>query len=89
MADNNFEIPDSWYSAETAMYLDMVGGDPLLAADQGLQTLYHNALFGDLSGEQQQEIYFMLVEYMRDEYGLDFEDVFDWEAFKEWYEQTK
>ena len=30
--------------------------------------------------------YLDLIEYMHDEYGIDFEDSFHWMDFREWYE---
>jgi hypothetical protein len=82
----NIDLPDDWYSAETSMYVDMLGGDPHLVGDDSLQMLFHEALFDmELSPDNRDIIYNELVDYLYTEYGVDFDDVFDWEAYREWY----
>lgn len=49
--------------------------------DQHAQDLFKDAFF-----ENSQEAYFDLVDYMWEEYGIDFEDAFTWEDFRGWYE---
>lgn len=44
------------------------------------------ALFFDAFFEDDKQAYAELIEYMWDEYDIDFEAEFDWEDFKEWYE---
>jgi hypothetical protein len=83
---NDMEMPDHWYHDETSMFVDMLGGDPHLVGDDSLQLLFHEALFDmELDPDTRDNIYNTLVEYMWDEYGIDFDDVFDWEAYREWY----
>lgn len=42
-------------------------------------------LNGDLSDTERENTYKELVDYLWDEYGIDFEEVFDWQDFREWY----
>lgn len=39
----------------------------------------------DLSREERLDAYEMMIDYMMEAYGLDFEDVFDWELYREYY----
>lgn len=48
--------------------------------DMHAQTLFIEAFF-----EQNEGSYQELIDYMWDEYGIDFEDAFEWADFREWY----
>jgi hypothetical protein len=48
--------------------------------DSHAQELFVEAFFNDNDAA-----YIDLVEYMHDEYGIDFEQEFDWQDFREWY----
>lgn len=48
--------------------------------DMHAQTLFTEAFF-----DQNEQAYQELVDYMWWEYGIDFEEAFDWEDFREWY----
>lgn len=50
--------------------------------DMRAQELFVEAFFND-----NQEAYRDLIDYMWDTYEIDFEDAFDWEDFREWYDQ--
>lgn len=55
--------------------------------DGFVQNLYDMALFNsDLSTEEHAYAMDSLKEYLWDEYGVDFDDVFDWEDYREHYE---
>ena len=49
--------------------------------DQHAQDLFMEAFFNDNDAA-----YIDLVDYMWDEYNIDFEDAFDWEDFRDWYD---
>jgi hypothetical protein len=86
MPDQYIEVPDHWYSAETSMYVDLVGGVPQIADDSALQLLFHEALFDmELSPHQREGVLQELERYLWEEYDINFDDVFDWEAYREWY----
>jgi hypothetical protein len=48
--------------------------------DMEAQDLFREAFFNDNQGA-----YFDLIDYMWEQYGIDFEDAFTWEDFREWY----
>lgn len=75
---------DRWNDRELEIFTDSL---PASAQDDDfVQFLYHEALFDmDISPEYRSEIYEMLVDYLADEYGIDFGDAMDWEAYREWY----
>jgi hypothetical protein len=55
--------------------------------DEYAQYWFNEYFFNpDLSDSQREEIYREMVDYMWDEYGIDFEQAFDWEDFREWYD---
>ena len=84
----DFELPDHWTDTEKALFIDMTDGNPVMASDEVLQMYYHATFFAGVNGERQANIYERLVTYMDDEYEIEMDDVFDWEAFAEWYEAT-
>ena len=49
--------------------------------DPRAQELFTEAFFND-----NDQAYQDLVDYLWDVYGLDFEDAFDWEDFRAWYD---
>lgn len=40
----------------------------------------------NLSSDVQYNAYYDLLDYMWEEYGYDFEEGFDWDAYREWYD---
>lgn len=55
--------------------------------DPVAQALFHEGFYnpGTHEGVDKLAIRDTLADYLRDEYGLDFDDVFDWEAWREMY----
>lgn len=87
--DFDYFIPESWSEEQADLYDQLVGSDPIVAGDQQLQFLYQEALFDmDLSAPDRQIIIDMLDEYLWEEYQIEFDDVFDWESYREWYENA-
>ena len=78
----------SWDAAETSLYEDMIShGPPSIYDDSVLELLFDTALFQtDLNPADRQLILDELYDYLWDEYGLDFDNVFDWEGYREWYD---
>lgn len=56
----------------------LFGGE--LDVDMHAQELFREAMF-----EGNESAYEDLIDYMWDVYGIDFEDAFSWEDFREWY----
>lgn len=81
------DFPEDWHDKEIELFLDMTDGIEALAEDGYLQELYHAALFDtSIDSREQQFMFETLVEYLADIYDLDFDDIFDWEDFRAWYE---
>lgn len=72
---------------ELELYRDFIDLDQRLDSDEFAHSLYHSAMFDfDLSPMDRDMVYQALIEYMAEEYGLDFAQEFDWESYREWYE---
>lgn len=83
---DEWDYPDEWDSAEAEMFYDLTDGIDAMLEDQTLQALFHDGLFADdYSPDEQQAIFETLVDYFYEEYDLEFNQEFDWEAFREWY----
>lgn len=85
---------DNWSEDEAEVFdrtLDNVFDEnPTIASqmadDEWLQFLYGEVFWGDYAGDERQLIYANLVSYVEDEYGYEWEDIFDWEAWREAYD---
>lgn len=72
---------------EGHLFLDIAYDDPVMASDADLQTLFHNAMFVEtMSEEEREEWRESLIDYMMEEYGVDFVEAMDWETFRAWYD---
>lgn len=82
---------NEWSSEiEFRLFEDMAGHDPRMYTDPWVQNLYDAALFEhDISKQDRAEILRELENYLRDEYGVIFDDVFDWESFREAYDNAQ
>ena len=71
---------------EVDLFLGLAEGIYGADRDPELQELFDDALFNpDLSDADRADAYDMLLDYMWEAYHLDFEDVFDWDGYREWY----
>lgn len=87
--DYDYFVPASWSEDEANLYDELVSGNPEIAGDHQLQFLYNEALFDmELSPPDRQIVLDLLEEYLWDEYNIDFDDVFDWDAYRDWYENV-
>lgn len=92
--DDGYDVPNSWSATEHDLYDGLTGGDPDIAGDQYLQALFDSAMFSGPDGDgihggggpARDAVYDALVDYLDREYGIDFDDVFDWEGYENWYE---
>lgn len=87
MADDEDEVyvPTDWDDLEFDIYDDLMRGMPIEALnDTQLQDLFDDALFSGHAhlGDEYNE----LKAYLWDEYGIDFNEDFDWGAYQEWYD---
>jgi len=57
------------------------------AQDSELRDMFWDVMYNDeLSIGQRLDLYESLSTYVFDEYGMEFEDIWDWDSFREWYE---
>lgn len=80
-----------WPRKEQELFADLAGYDDSILEDRMLRSLFNGALFDlDVSKPEREAIYGNLVDYIWDEYGIDFEskDAFDWEGYREWYDSV-
>jgi hypothetical protein len=55
--------------------------------DQEARSLFWDVMYNnELSLGQRLELYEQLNDHIRTEYGIEFDDVWDWEAFRSWYD---
>jgi hypothetical protein len=88
--DFNYMVPASWSDEEALLYDDMLNGNPSIAGDAQLQFLYQEALYDlELSPMDRAIVQEMLTDYMYEQYGLVFDDIFDWDGYREWYDSVK
>jgi hypothetical protein len=85
-----FNVPNDWSEAETNLYADMLDDfDKAIADDEYLQGLFDNAMFDNVHGHggaQHDADIAALEDYLLTEYDIIFDEVFDWEGWREWYE---
>ena len=83
----DYDVPDDWYSTEETLWEILVGADSELGNDQQLQDLFDVAMFDpQATPEERAAAYEDLVSTLWEEYGIDFEDIFDWEDYRDWYD---
>ena len=83
--DDEYELPGHWSEPEMQMYHDAFGEYAAMAEDRTLQLLFDAALFEEMTPRERDDVYAALQDYLWDEYEIDFDDVFDWEDYREWY----
>lgn len=87
---------DNWSEDETRLFDQALGniadeyGEALTARiheDEWVGFLYHEAMWDfDLPGDMRGTAYEAFVQYMEDYFGVEWEDVYDWEAYREAYD---
>lgn len=60
--------------------------DVRLADDWVVQEAHHTMFGDDIAGDHRAMVIDMLHDYLEREYGYEFDDFYDWEAFREWYD---
>lgn len=78
-------LPNNWSETEKDLWQDAFESVGAFD-DRYAQTLFNAGYFEtDYSSDERSAIRDRLSEYLMDEYGVDFDDVFDWEAWREAY----
>lgn len=87
VSEDDFGFAQDWFHDEWELYDDLLGGEPEIMADNHLADLFDTALFDmNASPDDRADAYDELIDYLWDEYGIDFEEDFDWEGYREWYD---
>lgn len=78
-------LPNNWGDAEKGMWVDAF--EPIGAFDdRTAQALFNEGYFNfDISTSDRSAIREALSDYMMDTYGIDFDEIFDWNAWREAY----
>lgn len=81
---------EEWSAPEQELWLDMVdkSGHSELMQDDALLAFYDiafNTPKGDIAGDERAAIMDALYDYIEETYGFDFNEHFDWEAWREAY----
>lgn len=78
-------LPNNWSATERGLYADAF--EPVGAyQDMTAQALYNEGYFNrDIDTDQRVAIRHALDEYMSDVYGVDFQEIFDWDSWREAY----
>jgi hypothetical protein len=83
------ELPPEWGANKAALWIDATKSQPQLARDETAQMFYDAALFTHSEErEQRDQNLANFKEFIMDEYGIDWDDVFDWEDYRENYDLT-
>lgn len=86
MADYFSEF-ESWSPTEHALWDRMWGAEDV--HDDVAEALYHNGFYNfDVSHDDRMAIRESLSSYLSSEYGIDFQAEFDWESWREGYENA-
>jgi hypothetical protein len=79
-----------WDDSERQIFDNLIGGSEAEFFDDSyLKIAFHEAMFDrDLAAPTRAEFRENLEAYLAREYGIDFNDAFDYEAYREWYDST-
>jgi hypothetical protein len=86
------DIWEGWSEDEANLFADAIGnmGDEIgaqVAQDEWANFLYHEAMWDfDIPADYRAGAYDAFVEYMQDTYGVEWDEVYDWEAYREAYD---
>ncbi len=87
--DENFDYGSLSIEHQREFTYELLGWEPgglRQPLDNDVRETFYDVMYNDdLSYGQRMEAYEDLKEILWDEYGIDFEEIWDWEAFREWY----
>lgn len=80
-------LPEYWDPIESRTFVDLTDGIPATMENPYLQDLYHDAMWNlDIPIRERDSAHNELVEFIREQYDIEFDQEFDWEAWREWYD---
>jgi len=78
---------EPWSDTEKQLFNDMLRNQPQARRDDNLQDLFDEALFRRGGNRiDRDSAYTELQRVLYEDYGIDFDDVFEWEDYKTWYD---
>lgn len=84
---------EGWSPEETALFndaLESIHNGPLaeqIASDDWVGFLYHEAMWDfEIPADYRQGAYDAFVDYMEENYGIEWDEIYDWEAYREAYD---
>ena len=82
------DLPDNWGNYEAMLFADMSLSNMDMYGDPFVRGHLHDSLFDfdKFDSEVRQGKLDELKQYLRDEYDINFDDIFDWESWREWYD---
>lgn len=84
-----YGLPDWWSEDEAEMYSHLLGSIELdaLMDDETLKMYHHFALWDwDTAADKRAEYYDLLVTYVESEYGIDFNEIYEWDEYRDKYD---
>lgn len=88
MADS-WSVPAHWSELEEQLWHDIIDARPMISGDEKAEMLFHAGYFSDgLTPGEYDAVKDALSEYLQEEYGFEWDDYFDWEAWREWYDAS-
>lgn len=83
------DLPASWGAGKAALWTDATKSEPRMARDENAQRFYDAAFFTMAETRAEREaMQNNFVEFIWDEYGIDWDDIFDWESYREDYDEN-
>lgn len=84
----------SWRPEETRLFDEAVAGvggatGREMSQDAWLGFLHHEAMWDwDIPADQREGVYSAFEDYVRETYGIEWDDYYDWQAFREAYDRA-
>lgn len=79
-------IIDQFSNSEYAFWYETTHLSPEAYSDVYAQNMFHEAFFNfENENEARGAVQEILEDYLWEEYELDFDELFDWEGYREWY----
>jgi len=79
--------PDDFRDEQQEYLYNLIGFHDNQPQDSTLHELFWEVMYNDeLTADDRTAEYENLLAYLYDEYGMNFEDLWDWEDFREWYD---
>ena len=87
-------IWDGWSDDEARLFdkaIENIGGDlgDQIRDDEWVSFLYHEAMWDfEIPADYRANAYDAFVDYMETNYGVEWDEVYDWEAYREAYDNA-